>query len=115
MPWLTPIVFKQGPDESLTRLPQFDDGPQHIRFRHVVHAYRDKENPENTAVQSITFETLRQARKLAEPEYPVTCVAVTFPEDIDLVPHDVIAGQTFAARCHGHRPIRYRAASSVVI
>jgi hypothetical protein len=90
MPWLTPVVFKQGVGEPLTRLPRFDDGPRRIRFRHLVHAYRDLAVPENTDVQAITFDTIAKARLFAQPEYPVTCVAVTYPEDADLVPDGVV-------------------------
>lgn len=92
MPWLTPIVLKQGAAESLTRLPRFDDGPSNIRFRHVVHVYRDKAVPANNAVQAITFDTIRTAGLFAEPVVPVDCVAVAYPEDIDLVPPGVIVG-----------------------
>ena len=91
MPWLTPIVFKQSADEPLTRLPRFDDGPADSRFRHLVHVYRDKAVPENTAVQSITFDTIRFARQFAQPDYPVSCVMVAFPEDVDLIPADMVA------------------------
>lgn len=86
MPWLTPIVFKQGPNEPLTRLPRFDAGPGNISFRHLVHAYTDKAVPENTAVQSITFDTIQYARRFAEPDYPVTLAVVTYPEDSYLIP-----------------------------
>jgi hypothetical protein len=90
MPWLTPVVFKQAAGEPLTRLPRFDDGPRHIRFRHLVHAYRDLATPANTDVQSITFDTIAKARHFAQPDYPVTCVAVTYPDDADLIPADVV-------------------------
>lgn len=96
MPWLTPIVFKQGPKDALTRLPRFGDGPRRIRFRHIVHAYRDAAVPENTAVQSITFDTIRAAARFAAPDYPVACVGVTFPEETDLLP----AGVVVAAPLH---------------
>ena len=89
MPWLTPVVFKQTA-ETLTELPRFGDGPKAVRFRHIVHAYKDKAVPVNTAIQSITFDTIRRAGQFCEPDYPVTCVAVTFPEDIDLVPADMV-------------------------
>ena len=54
MPWLTPVVFKQTA-ETLTELPRFGDGPKAVRFRHIVHAYKDKAVPANTAIQSITL------------------------------------------------------------
>jgi tetratricopeptide (TPR) repeat protein len=90
VPWLTSGVFKQAPDEPLTKLPRFDDGPASIRFRHLVHAYTDKAVPENTAVQSITFDTIEQARRFAQPDYPVMPVAITYPEDAGLVPAGVV-------------------------
>jgi hypothetical protein len=90
MPWLTPVVFKQGPDESLTNLPRFGDGAKKIRFRHIIHIYNDTTVPENTAVLPITFDTVERARRFAGPDYPVTCVAVTFPEDVGLVPASVV-------------------------
>jgi hypothetical protein len=94
MPWLTPGVFKQGRDEALTRLPRFGDGPKRIRFRHIIHAYVDAAVPENTAILPITFDTVARARQFAAPDYPVTCVAVTFPEDIELIPAGVIRAPT---------------------
>lgn len=93
MPWLTPIVFKQGHDEPVTRIPIFGDGARTIRFRHVVHIYKDLAIPANTAVQSITFESIRQASQFAAREYPVICVAVAYPTDMDLVPPGVVIGQ----------------------
>ncbi|HEY2889195.1 MAG TPA: hypothetical protein VGJ31_01140 [Dongiaceae bacterium] len=89
MPWLTPVVFKQGPEEPLTRLPCFDDGPNDVRFRHIVHIYRDRATPENTAVQSITLDTIRQARRFCAPRLAVSPVMVTFADDADLVPADM--------------------------
>src|SRR5271163_53154 len=94
MPWLTPFVFKQGPNESLTGLPRFGDGPDRIRFRHIIHAYNDMTVPANTAVLPITFDTVERARQFANPECSVTCVAVAFPEDIDLIPAGVIRAPT---------------------
>jgi hypothetical protein len=94
MPWLTPVVFKQGQDEPLTRLPRFGDGPKRIRFRHIIHAYDDKVVPENTAILPITFETVARARQFAGPDCPVTCVAVTFPEDVALIPAGVVTAPT---------------------
>ena len=91
MPWLTPIVFRQGADESLTRIPRFEDGPRSIHFRHVVHAYTDNGVPDNNGVQKISFDTIRQAIQFAAPDYRVDCVAVTFADDANLIPHDVIA------------------------
>ncbi len=93
MPWLTPNVFKQAADEALVRLPRYSDGPKRVRFRHIIHAYRDQQLPQNTAVQGITFETVLQAAKHAAPEFPVTCVAVTYPEDRDLVPSGIAAAR----------------------
>ena len=90
MPWLTPIVFKQGPEESLTRIPRFDDGPRSIRFRHVVHSYTDRAVADNNLVQNISFDTIQQAIKFAAPEYRVDCVAVTYAEDARLVPTGII-------------------------
>ena len=58
VPWLTNVVFKQAPDELLTKPPRFDDGRENIRFRYLAHAYTDEVQPENTAVQSITFGTI---------------------------------------------------------
>jgi hypothetical protein len=94
MPWLTPIVFKQGQDEALSRLPRFGDGPNRIRFRHIIHPYNDVAVPQNTAILPITFDTVERARQFAKPDYRVTCVAVTFPEDIELVPAGVVRGPT---------------------
>jgi hypothetical protein len=94
MPWITPIVFKQASDEALTRIPRFGDGPRNIRFRHIVHAYKDEAVPVNTAVQSITFASIDVARRFAEPNYPVTCVAVTYPEDTDLIPVSFVTAPT---------------------
>ena len=94
MPWITPIVFKQASDEALTQIPRFGDGPKKLRFRHIVHAYKDKAVPVNTAVQSITFATIDIARRLAEPNYPVTCVVVAYPEDIDLIPVSFVTAPT---------------------
>jgi hypothetical protein len=91
MPWLTPVVFKQGPDESLIGLPRFDDGPKKVRFRHIVHVYRDKATPENTQVQSITFDTIRQAHRFAEPDIATSAVMVAFAEDMDLIPPDMVS------------------------
>ena len=48
----------------------------------------------NTAVQSITFATIDIARRLAEPNYPVTCVVVAYPEDIDLIPASFVTAPT---------------------
>src|SRR5580658_9601046 len=86
MPWLTPVVFKQGPNETLAQVPLFDDGPKTIQFRHIVHAYRDAAFPENTTIQSITFDTIASARGFAAPNLNASCAVVTFPEDIDMVP-----------------------------
>jgi hypothetical protein len=92
MPWLTPKVFKQAQDEPLCSLPRFADGPCRVRFRHIIHPYNDVAVPENTAILPITFDSMRRARQFAAAEYPVTCVAVAFPEDIELIPADVIKG-----------------------
>ena len=89
MPWLTPIVFKQA-TETLMELPKFGDGQKAVRFRHIVHAYRDKAVPVNTAIQEITFDTIRRATHFCESDYRVACVAVTFPEDTDLLPAGVV-------------------------
>ena len=111
MPWLTPIVFKQGQEEPVTRIPLYGDGPRALRFRHVVHVYKDTAVPANTAVQSITFESIRQASQFAAPEYPVTCVAVAYPTDMDLVPPGVVTGRplqrfvTDIAKFGVHRPL----------
>lgn len=94
MPWLTPIVFRQGQDESLPRLPRFNDGPTRIRFRHIVHPYNDAAMPENTAIQPITFDAMKRARQYAEPDYPVAGVAVAFPEDVGLIPTHIVTGPT---------------------
>lgn len=94
MPWLTPIVFRQAQDEALSRLPRFGEGPSRVRFRHIVHPYNDVAVPENTAILPITFESIERARQFAEPECRVTCVAVTFPEDIELIPAGVVKGST---------------------
>jgi len=75
-------------------LPRFGDGPRKIRFRHIIHPYNDVAVPKNTAILPITFDTIERARRFAEPDYPVTCVAVTFPEDIGLIPTGVIKGPT---------------------
>lgn len=90
MPQLTPNVFKQAPEEALTRLPRFDDGLAQVSFRHILYVYRDKAIPVNTAVQSITFETIATARRFAQPDYTTNLVAVTLPEDADLVPADAL-------------------------
>ncbi len=92
VPWLTPAVFKQGKDEPVTRIPVCGDGPRKICFRHVVHAYKDSASPANTAVQTITFESIRHASRFAAPEYPVSCVVVAYPTDMDLVPPGVVVG-----------------------
>ncbi len=94
MPWLTPNVFKQRSDETLTQLPLFGDGPSAVRFRHIVHAYTDRLNPDNTAVQSITFETIRGAQRYAHPDYPSDLVVVAYPEDEALVPSDAIMARS---------------------
>ncbi len=93
MPWVTPNVFKQAPDEPLTVLPLFGDGPTAVSFRHIVHAYTDRSHPENTAVQSITFDTIRGAQGYARPDYPTSLVVVTYPEDDVLVPADAVAAR----------------------
>lgn len=90
MPWLTPIVFKQGPDEALTRLQRFGDGPSAVSFRHILHVYRDTAVPVNTRVQAITFETIRHAAQFAAPDYAVSGVAVIYPEDADLIPAGIV-------------------------
>jgi hypothetical protein len=89
MPWLTPSVFKQVPGEALICLPRLADRGQPLRFRHIVHAYDDRELPANTAVQAITFRTMRDAIAYAGPELPVTAVAVTYPDDAHLVPDGI--------------------------
>lgn len=86
MPWITQIVFKQAPNESLLRLPNFDDGPKRVKFRHIVHFYRDAAVPENTEAQRMTFATLLEARRTATPRCAVAPISVTFKEDDDLVP-----------------------------
>jgi hypothetical protein len=86
VPWITSNVFKQAPTESLLHLPSFSDAPANIRFRHVVHFYRDAAVPENNEVQRLTFATILEARRLARPKYRVVPVAVTFPVDADIVP-----------------------------
>lgn len=86
MPWLTPTVFKQSEQESLIGLPTFAGGQKRPRFRHIVHVYDDKDLPVNTQVQQITFRTMEGAMAFAAPEIPVRCVAVTYPEDLGLVP-----------------------------
>ncbi len=93
MPWLTPNVFKQAPDEPLTVLPLFGDGPTAVSFRHIVHAYTDRSHPENTAVQPITFDTIRGAQRFARPDYPTSLVVVTYPEDDVLVPAYAVAAR----------------------
>ena len=94
MPWLTSIVYKQGPGEALTRLPRFDDGPKSIRFRHIVHVYNDTVNPANNDILPITFDTISQARRYAEPDYPTLGVLVTYPEDAHLIPKRFVAAPT---------------------
>jgi hypothetical protein len=86
MPWLTPQVFKQGPDEALAKVPLFGDGPKRVRFRHIIHIYDDASVSGDTSILPITFETVERARGFAEPDVPVTCVAVTFPEDAARAP-----------------------------
>lgn len=90
MPWLTPTVFKQAPDETLMQLPRFGDGPEGVSFRHVVHAYRDTALPVNTSVQAITFETIRDAARFAAADHAVSCIAVTYPGDADLIPPGIV-------------------------
>lgn len=91
MPWLTTTVFKQDQGESLFALPTFAGGATNLRFRHIVHAYDDKDLPANTHVQAITFRTMRDAIALAGPDLPVRAVAVTFPEDRHLVPAGIVS------------------------
>ncbi len=86
MPWLTPTVFKQSEKESLIGLPTFAGGQKRLRFRHIVHVYDDKDLPVNTQVQQITFQTMAGAIAFAAPDIAVRCVAVTYPEDLGLVP-----------------------------
>lgn len=90
MPWLTPIAFEQGPDDPITMLPRFGDGPRRIRFRHIIHAYHDTLVPSNNAILPLTFQTIERARQFAAPDFPVDCVVVTFPEDAKLVPDDAV-------------------------
>lgn len=90
MPWLTSNVFKQGPGEPLMHLPESGKGKRAIRFRHIIHAYRDHQLPQNTAVQEITFESVRDAARYAGSDYDVSCVAVVFDEDSDLIPSGVV-------------------------
>ncbi len=96
MPWLTPVVFKQAPDEALVALPRFDDGPRKVRFRHVVHAYSGTSRQTDLAVQSITFATMDLARRFAESDYDTSCVVVAFPEDVGLIPTGAVAGHPLA-------------------
>jgi hypothetical protein len=90
MPWLTPFLFKQGPRESLSDLPLFYVGPRGVGFVHIVHAYVDHATPRNTEVQTLTFETMRTAMG-SSPGLNVSPVIVTFPDERDLVPSDLIA------------------------
>jgi hypothetical protein len=86
LPQLTPSFFRQDVGESLAKLPRFDGGPRRIAFKHIVHAYIDRAVPKNTAVQAITFESIRLATELAKPAIPVACIGVTFPAESYLVP-----------------------------
>jgi hypothetical protein len=71
-------------------LPRFGDGPGAIRFRHIIHAYRDHSLPQNTQVQAITFDSVRRAARFAADDVSAHCVAVTYVQDADLVPWSAI-------------------------
>ena len=111
MPWITSNVFKQALGESLLRLPSFDGGSTKVCFRHVVHFYRDVAVPENTDVQHLTFETILEASRVTALKHRVTPIAVTFPEDIAMIPRGfVIAAPierviTDLATFAHHRPL----------
>jgi hypothetical protein len=94
MPWLTSVVYKQGPGEPLTRLPRFGDGPKNITFRHIVYVYHDKVNQANNDILPISFNTLAQAGSYAAPDYPVSVVIVTHREDAHLIPERFVAAPT---------------------
>lgn len=89
MPWLTNSVFKQQSGEPLIRMPRFSDDGRRLRFRHVVHAYDDRELPANTDAQALTFRTIEEAKAYAGPELPVRAVAVSYPDDAHMVPDSV--------------------------
>ena len=65
---------------------------------------KDKAVPVNTVIQSITFDTIRRAGQFCEPTIRANCVAVTYPEDIDLVPDTVTA--TLQRGRHRHLFVR---------
>lgn len=88
MPLSTPGLFRQGRDEPLARLPRFDDGPTQVSLTHLLHAYVDEAVPANTSVQSLTFESIRTAARMAAPSVATSCVAVTFPHEAQLCPSD---------------------------
>lgn len=106
MPWLTPTVFKQDKGESLTALPRFPRHAKPPRFRHVLHLYRDPATPANNLAQEITLDSIRQARRFAGPDCPVEVVAVTFPEDVALIPDDMIAAPTLSRDASAVGPFR---------
>ncbi len=91
MPLLTPDFFKQGRDEALAHLPRYDDGPMQVSFTHLLHAYVDEAVPANTAVQFVTFESIRAAEKMSASTVATSCVAVTFADEAQLCPADCIA------------------------
>jgi hypothetical protein len=92
MPRLTDNFCRQNRDESLADVPRYADGPQHVRFTHVVNPYRCQSEQE-MAVQQLTFETIRNAVRIAAPFVKVRCVCVTNQDDLDLVPADFIAAR----------------------
>jgi hypothetical protein len=89
-------VYKQGPGESLTRLPRFGDGPRTIKFRHIVHVYHDTVCQANNDIHPITYNTIAQARSYAAPDYPVSGIIVTYPEDAYLIPEGFLPAPTLA-------------------
>ncbi|WP_140159658.1 hypothetical protein [Sphingobium sp. GW456-12-10-14-TSB1] len=92
MTWISPNVFRQGPDQPLSSIPRFDPIAKNLRFRHIIHVYDDKELPENTALQFVTFDTVNDAVILCKSALDVACVAITYPDDAHLVPEHITLG-----------------------
>jgi hypothetical protein len=86
-------VFRQATDGSLNDLPRHGDGPRQVRFTHILNPHVGKNIAQESALEMLTFETIRGAIRMAAPTVSVRCVCVTLPGETATVPRDFITAK----------------------
>jgi hypothetical protein len=113
MPRLTENYCRQGREENLSDVPRYGDGPRQVRFTHILNPYRAP-TERGRALQEVTFETIRMAMLAAAPSVKVRCVCVTRPDEVDIIPADLIAAGTLTRTVQDVATFKVRRAMPLV-